>query len=114
MEKLNINLPITGDLHAFLHTNESCSDEEKKQITSLVSFVLRKCLAITILKSTYFFLLFYYFLKPCIYEKGNAINCLLIPFNYCCPSSFSPHLTKFVQCIACCNDMIFVASSFIF
>lgn len=38
MEQLNINLPIIGDLHAFLHTNESCSDEEKSK--PQVSFLL--------------------------------------------------------------------------
>lgn len=112
MEQLNINLPIIGDLHTFLHTNESCSDEEKKQITSLVSFVLRKCLALTILKSTFFFPPSLLFFPEALHLREKKCHQLpphliqpLLSFFF-----FSSHLIEFVQCMACCNDLISVVS----
>ena len=97
MEQLNIDLPMIGDLHTYLPTNESCSDEEKSK--PQVSFPLC-CANVSQLQFSKALILFCFIFspKPCIYEERNAINCLLMWFNHRCPSSFfSSHLIGFVS-----------------
>lgn len=102
MEQLKINLPIIGDLHAFLHTNESCSDEEKSK--PQVSFLL--CCAnvsqLQFSKALIFpslFLLFSEALhlreKRCHQLPPHLIQLLLFLLFFF--FFFSSHLIEFVQ-----------------
>lgn len=111
MEQLNINLPIIGDLHAFLHTNESCSDEEKSKPQVLFLLCCANVSQLQFSKALIFPSLFSLFSealhlreKRCHQLPPHLIQLLLFLL-------FSPltWLNSF-KCMACCNDLVPVVS----